>query len=89
MLQEGEILPLGNNKSIKVNVRVNVRVISATDQSLENLVMEKQFLGDLLKRLNMLSIYVPCLKDRIEDIPLLVQHFIQKNQAINPHVKGL
>jgi two-component system response regulator AtoC len=72
VLQEGEIKPVGSNRSIKVNVRV----ISAGNQPLENLVATKLFRADLYYRLAVLPLTVPPLQDRREDIPLLVKHFV-------------
>ncbi len=85
MLQEGEILPVGSTRTLKVNVRV----ISATNQSLEELVKARQFREDLLYRLNVFSIHVPSLRERIEDIPLLAQHFVEKCGNLNPLVRDI
>ncbi len=72
VLQEGEIKPVGSNQSIKVNVRV----ISAGNRSLEELVHAKQFRADLYYRLAVLPLRVPPLRERKEDILLLVKHFL-------------
>jgi len=74
-LQEGEIKPVGGNKPI----RVDVRVISATNTDLTNLVKEKSFRQDLDYRLAVLPLHLPPLRDRREDIPLLVEHFIARS----------
>lgn len=71
-LETGEIRRVGGTKDLLLNVRI----ICATNQPLENLVEEKRFRADLFYRLNVLSVTVPALKERIEDIALLVQHFI-------------
>ncbi|WP_447971482.1 sigma-54 interaction domain-containing protein [Nitrospira sp. M1] len=71
VLQEGEIRPVGSNRSIKVNVRV----ISASNKDLMYLVKEHTFRLDLYYRLAVLPLSVPALRDRREDIPLLVNHF--------------
>ncbi len=79
VLQEGEIKPVGSNRSIKVNVRV----ISAGNKSLEDLVATKLFRADLYYRLAVLPLTVPPLRDRREDIPLLVKHFLA--QSVRKH----
>ncbi len=75
VLQEGEIKPVGSNQSIKVNVRI----LSAGNTPLEELVKVKKFRADLYYRLAVLPLTVPSLRDRKEDIPLLVQHFLRKS----------
>jgi two-component system response regulator AtoC len=75
VLQEGEIKPVGSNRSIKVNVRV----ISAGNKSFEDLVATKQFRADLYYRLAVLPLTVPSLRERREDIPLLVEHFLAQS----------
>ncbi|MDR0306959.1 MAG: sigma-54 dependent transcriptional regulator [Chitinispirillales bacterium] len=71
-LETGDIRRVGGTKDITLNVRI----ICATNQPLEQLVKENKFREDLFYRLNVLSVVVPPLKDRIDDIPLLVNHFI-------------
>jgi len=73
VLQEGEIKPVGSNQSIKVNVRV----LSAGNKPLEELVKAKTFRADLYYRLAVLPLTVPSLRERKEDIPLLVEHFLR------------
>ncbi len=73
VLQEGEIKPVGSNQSIKVNVRV----ISAGNKPLEELAKAKMFRADLYYRLAVLPLTVPPLRERKEDIPLLVAHFLR------------
>lgn len=75
VLQEGEIKPVGSNQSIKVNVRV----ISAGNKPLEELVKAKLFRADLYYRLAVLPLTVPSLRERKEDIPLLVDHFLRSS----------
>lgn len=71
-LQENEITRVGSDKAIKVNVRV----LAATNKDLKKEIAEGHFREDLFHRLNVIPIHVPDLKDRKEDIPLLVNHFI-------------
>ena len=74
VLQEGEFERLGNAQSIKVDVRV----IAATNRNLENAMEGGTFREDLYYRLNVFPINIAPLRDRIEDVPLLVKHFINK-----------
>ena len=74
VLQEKEIERVGGQETIKVNVRL----ISATNRDLQSLVRKKQFREDIYYRLNIFVIAVPPLRERKNDIPSLVQHFIQK-----------
>ena len=71
-LETGDVRRVGGTHDIKLNVRI----ICATNQPLESLVQQKMFRNDLFYRLNVLTVTVPTLKDRVEDIPLLVRHFI-------------
>jgi len=77
VLQTGVFERLGSTKS----VRVKVRIIAATNQSLEQLVNERKFRVDLYYRLNVFPISLPPLRQRPADIPLLTQHFIDKYNA--------
>ena len=72
VLQEGEIRRVGGNQSIKIDVRV----ISATNKDLTEMVKSKSFRQDLFYRLAVLPLHLPPLNDRKEDIPLLVDHFV-------------
>ena len=73
-LQEKEFERLGSSKTRKVDVRL----IAATNQDLQKMVSDRQFRSDLYYRLNVFPIRVPALRERPEDIPLLVRHFTQK-----------
>jgi transcriptional regulator with PAS, ATPase and Fis domain len=86
VLQEGEFQRVGGSDSIKVNVRI----IAATNQNLEDLVTNGRFRQDLYYRLNVFPIAVPPLKERATDIPLLVSHIIEKHkQNINKQIRGI
>ena len=74
VLQEREFERLGST----VTRKVNVRVVAATHRSLEEMIQEKQFRSDLYYRLNVFPIYIPPLRERPEDIPLLVRHFVRE-----------
>jgi len=74
VLQEGEFERLGNSRTLKVNVRV----IAATNRDLEKSVREGSFRSDLFYRLNVFPIHLPPLRERKEDIPLLVSYLTKK-----------
>jgi formate hydrogenlyase transcriptional activator len=78
VLQEGEFERLGSTQT----QRVNVRLVAATNGDLGRLISEKLFRSDLYYRLNVFPISVPPLRDRAEDIPLLVTHFVTKYAAL-------
>lgn len=71
-LETGEIRRVGGTKDILLNVRI----LCATNQPLENLVEQNRFRADLYYRLNVLTVNVPSLKERLDDIPLLVNNFV-------------
>src|SRR6266581_7854913 len=73
VLQEGEFERLGNSRTLKVNVRV----VAATNRELEKLTQSGGFRHDLYYRLNVFPIRLPALRERKEDIPLLVRHFVR------------
>ncbi len=72
-LQESRVSPVGSDKEIKVDVRV----IAATNKNLQKEIANGKFREDLYHRLSVIEIYVPSLDERKEDIPLLVEHFSQ------------
>ncbi len=86
ILQDQEIEKVGGAKSI----HVNVRVITATNKDLLNMVSENQFREDLYYRLNVVPIRLPALRERKDDIPLLIQHFLRelggKHIRVDPQV---
>jgi len=86
VLQEKEFVRLGGTQTIKVDVRV----ICATHQDLEKMVKEKKFREDLFYRINVFPVYLPPLRERKEDIPLLVAHFTHKyNKENNKSIEGV
>jgi two-component system response regulator AtoC len=86
VLQENEIRMVGDSKSMKIDVRV----IAATARDLEEEVGKGTFREDLFYRLNVLSIKIPPLRDRSEDIPLLCEHFIKGfNRTLGKNIKGI
>jgi two-component system, NtrC family, response regulator HydG len=74
VIQEGEIRRIGENKAIKVDVRI----IAATNQDLVIAINEKRFRQDLYYRLNVARFQLPALRDRREDVPLLIEFFLDK-----------
>jgi DNA-binding NtrC family response regulator len=84
-LQEREILRVGGTNRIKLNVRI----VAATNKDLEQEVREKRFREDLFYRLNVVTIKLPSLRERKEDIQLLAQHFLEKlNQVEGKGITG-
>lgn len=81
VVQLGEIRPVGSDESRAVDVRL----VAATHQDLEARVADGGFRQDLYYRLNVVPIVVPPLRDRLEDVPILVEHFLATARARNPH----
>jgi len=86
VLQEGEIKPVGANKT----EQINVRILAATARNLEDEVRQGAFREDLFYRLNVLTIHIPPLRERPEDIPLLCNHFIKKfNRTLGTDITSI
>jgi formate hydrogenlyase transcriptional activator len=86
LLQEKEFERLGSTRTKKVDVRV----IAATHRDLEEMIAQKQFRGDLYYRLNVFPISIPPLRERPEDIPLLVEHFVREfEQRMNKSIEAI
>ncbi len=85
-LEERVVVPVGDTKPRPVDLRV----IAASNRDLERMVAEREFREDLLYRLNVVKLELPPLRERREDIPLLVHHFIEKyTREMNKKVEGL
>jgi len=85
-LETGEIQKLGNNKIKKLDVRI----ITATNRNLTNLIKEGGFREDLYYRINVINLRLPPLRERKVDIPLLVRYFFQKfGPSLNKELEGL
>lgn len=85
VLQEHSFERVGGERTI----HVDTRVVAATNKDLRKAVDEKEFRDDLYYRLNVVPIYMPPLRERKEDIPLLVEHFIEIfNKKMGKHIKG-
>ena len=86
VIQEREVTPVGDSRTFKVDVRL----ISATNQDLHQLCQDKQFREDLYYRLNVIPIHIPSLAERPQDIPLLANHFIARaSRRHNRRTTGL
>lgn len=91
VLQEKCFTPVGSNREVKTSARV----IAATNRNLEKMIEEMRFREDLFYRLNVMPIFLPPLRDRTDDIPALVDHFIKKFDRLHTrkiqdiHVKAM
>lgn len=86
VLADGQFYRVGGHQG----VNVDVRIIAATHQNLEQLVAEGKFREDLFHRLNVIRVHIPALKDRKQDIPKLAQHFLQQAaKELNVEAKSL
>ena len=86
VLQEKTFTPVGSNRSLNTDVRI----IAASHQSFEEMIKEKTFREDLFYRLNVLPVYLPPLRDRKADLPLLTEHYINYfNNHHNLNLKGI
>ena len=85
VLQEREFEAVGSSKT----EAVDVRIVAATNQDLEALIEDRRFREDLYYRLNVVPIVVPPLRQRREDVPLLVEHFLNVQRREHPTVEGV
>ena len=79
-LSERKVDRIGSSSSSLINV--DVRIIAATNRNLEEMIERKEFREDLYYRLNVVPLHLPPLRERPDDIPLLIQHFIAKYNKI-------
>jgi PAS domain S-box-containing protein len=77
VLNNGEFQPLGSTRTL----RTDARILSATNSNLEEMIGAGRFREDLFYRINVINVQIPSLRERLEDIPILVDHFIQRLQA--------
>ena len=85
VLQEREFEPVGSSKT----EQVDVRVVAATNQDLPVLMKERRFREDLYFRLNVVPLTVPALRERREDVPLLVEHYMKEQAREHPGIEGI
>ena len=77
VLQQGEVRPVGGKKTVKVDVRI----VCATNRDLRQRMLESQFREDLFYRINVITVTLPPLRDRREDVPLLIEYFLDRAAA--------
>src|SRR4029078_1641848 len=85
VLQDGVVTRIGSAKPVKVDVRV----LSATNKNLEEEITAGRFREDLYSRLNVVPLHIPPLRERREDIPLLASHFVRtlsEREGVPPHL---
>ncbi len=86
VLEEREFQRIGDNRSIKVDIRL----ITATNKDLYRMVLDGSFRDDLFYRLSVFPLHLPPLRERLEDIPLLISHFIRKfNKQMGKNIQGI
>jgi two-component system response regulator AtoC len=86
VLQDKRFTPVGGTREVKTNTRI----IAATNRNLEKMMEDGDFREDLFYRLNVMPIYMPPLRDRADDIPKLIQHFIKKfTRQHGNHIQGI
>jgi transcriptional regulator with PAS, ATPase and Fis domain len=83
-IQENEIEKIGNEKAVEIDVRI----ITATNQPLEKMILEKKFREDLYYRINSFSLHIPPLRERKEDITLLIEYYLDLyNKKYNKNLR--
>lgn len=85
IIQEKAVLRIGGDRIIPVDVRI----IAATNRNLKTLITEGQFRQDLYYRLNNLMLFVPPLRERKGDVPVLAEYFLKKHAHLNPHIRRI
>lgn len=86
VIQDKSFTPIGSNREVKVNTRI----IAATNRNLEKMMEQNTFREDLFYRLNVMPIFLPPLRERLEDMDRLINYFIKKfNKKFNKHVEGI
>ncbi|MBA4501487.1 sigma-54-dependent Fis family transcriptional regulator [Marinobacterium marinum] len=86
VLQEGEVERVGDVRTRQIDIRI----VAAANEDLEQAVSDGKFRADLFYRLNVYPVHIPPLRERIEDIPLLINHFLKKYHTLyNKHTQGV